>query len=358
MEAPQSHTTQASAPIAAQAGEAKASVSKMLSGLKGMDKIEELISSKLTSDAPLLETIPRYLQELGGKRIRPALTLLVSKAFGGSPLPPEQVIDVAAGIELIHMATLLHDDIIDKSPLRRHKESPFLKFGLSSSLLAGDFLLVRAFSLCARLDRYVIDATEKACIELTEGEILETPLFKEKHTVESSLNVARKKTASLFRLAADTGTHLSLAPDSIDSQDREQLLSEVQQFGESLGLAFQILDDILDVTSTEDLLGKKAGIDIIERKPSIVNVLWGQTGTPLAMRLFEAPGDDEEKYITESLAELNGSAVVAEARELARSHARDASMALEAARCIANDVDEPAIDLLRAIIDYTLERMV
>jgi geranylgeranyl pyrophosphate synthase len=155
---------------------AKAGVSKMLAGLQGMKEVETLISSKLTSDAELLETIPAYLLGLGGKRIRPAMTLLVSRAFGSKSVefPVAEVIDVAAGIELIHMATLLHDDIIDKSPLRRHKQSPFLKFGLGNSLLAGDFLLVRAFSLCARLDRYVIDATEQACIELTEGEILET----------------------------------------------------------------------------------------------------------------------------------------------------------------------------------------
>jgi geranylgeranyl pyrophosphate synthase len=113
-----------------------------------------------------------------------------------------------------------------------------------------------------------------------------------------------------------------LPESELGGAEGEQVLVEIRPFGECLGMAFQILDDILDVTSTEDLLGKKAGIDIIERKPSAVNVLWLESGSKLAERLLKAPGDGEEEYVEESLAELRSSAVVQEARELARCCAR------------------------------------
>jgi octaprenyl-diphosphate synthase len=243
---------------------ARARLKSVIAGLPGMEAVETVIRSKLVSDAPLLEEIPAYLLELGGKRMRPVLTLLVARALG-QQTPAPALIDVAAGIELIHMATLLHDDIIDNSDMRRHKASPLNRFGQSETLLAGDFLLVRAFSLCARLDAAIIDATERACIHLTEGEILEVPLYATQHSRETALTIADKKTAALFELAAYSAAHIATANPTVTSS--------MAAFGQALGIAFQILDDILDVTSDADLLGKPSGTDIRERKPSIVNIL-------------------------------------------------------------------------------------
>jgi len=315
--------------------------------MSGLDREEGLIEEKLVSDAPLLCDIPRYLLTLGGKRMRPALALMLARALGCSA-PPQQLIDVAAGIELIHMATLLHDDIIDRSPLRRHQASPYVKFGLESTLLSGDFLLVRAFSLCARLDRFVIDSTERACIELTEGEILEVPLDQRHHTVESSLEIARKKTAALFWLAARTAAHLVGAPPP--------LVERASIFGEKLGVAFQILDDILDVTSSEDLLGKKSGIDIREKKPSLVNVLWVESEAPGA-KVLTTPGAVDDATVERAVAELRASPVIEAARRIALAHTEEAANELAALEAEAPHIDRVALGHLRTLIEYTVERM-
>ena len=259
------------------------------------------------------------------------------------------------------MATLLHDDIIDRSPLRRHKESPYSKFGLDSSLLSGDFLLTRAFGLCATLDKPIIEATEKACIELTEGEILETPIYKDKHTVDTVITVGRKKTAALFVLAAfSAGYTHKLSP---------QQIVMLQEFGEGVGIAFQLLDDILDVTSTAEVLGKPPGTDIRERKPSIVNVLW-LAGDPEGRKLLAAPplSDpiEEERYVESTLGaikeehqQLAEESVLGSAKKLARETANSAltSLAEAVKELEPGEEAERAVELLKGFVHFTLERV-
>ncbi len=317
--------------------------------LVGLKEIEHLIEEKFDSEAALLSEIPRYLLKLGGKRIRPVLCLLVAQSLHQKALS-QSVIDVAAGIELIHMATLLHDDIIDKSPLRRHEASPYVKYGIGDTLLAGDFLLVRAFSLCAHLDKYIIDATERACIELTEGEILEVPMHRMPHTLDTSLTISRKKTGALFRLAAESAAYLATRGDM-------RTVKDFTEFGEHLGIAFQVLDDILDVTSSEEQLGKKAGIDIQEKKPSPVNILWLQTGSALAKELLtrENPANDEELAL--ALTEITQSNVIDAARKIARLHADAARGALTRVHLRSGGLENKAYEALLALIDYVLERM-
>jgi geranylgeranyl pyrophosphate synthase len=328
------------------------SVSDILRLVPGLPAVEQLIASKFTSDAPRLAEISDYLFRLGGKRLRPSLTLLVAKAFGMKE-PAQSLIDVAAGIELIHMATLLHDDIIDGSPVRRHHPSPYAAFGTNDTLLTGDFLLTRAFSLCARLDPFIIDATEEACIHLTEGEILETPLFLSTHSLASSRTIAEKKTAALFRLGARSAGFLCGL--------RNSALDSLAQFGNYLGIAFQMLDDLLDVISPEERLGKRPGTDIRERKPSIVNMLWLATNTPLSQRLSMRPEQNEEPFINEALAEIANSPIINQARDYARAEALSAQAALQEAARQARLADMPvcdeALSSLQLIIAYTLERM-
>jgi len=316
--------------------------------LEGQERVESLIRSKLSSDAPLLEEIPKYLLDLGGKRVRPLLTLLTAKALGMEPAS-QHLVDVAAGIELIHMATLLHDDIIDNSPLRRHKKSAYMKYGTANTLLSGDFLLVRAFSLCAKLDAFIINATERACIELTEGEIMEVPLHKETHTLETSLSIARKKTASLFRLATESAAH-------IVSPDNKELVKVCAAFGENLGVAFQILDDILDIVSDEDLLGKKSGMDLIERKPSVVNVLWLKRETSLSKALLSDTKIDDE-YVLAARQEIMSSSVIQEAKEMALSYAGQAKNNLKTAQDSCKTPDVLAFQNLQNLIEFTTQRL-
>ncbi|NDC38274.1 MAG: polyprenyl synthetase family protein [Proteobacteria bacterium] len=316
--------------------------------LAGFDSVEQLIRSKFSSEASLLQEISEYLFSVGGKRIRPIMTLMTGALFGLTP-PSRELCEVAAGIELIHMATLLHDDIIDKSPLRRHKPSPFAAYGTEATLLAGDFLLTRAFSLCAHLENFIIDRTEEACVALTEGEILETPLWKEIHSIESSLNIAKKKTAALFWLGGQCGARLAGAG--------EEATLAMAAFGNAMGTAFQILDDILDVTSSDEVLGKPAGLDLIERKPSVVNVLWLQSGSALAQNLRAPPSADEERFRSEALQELRGSTIISEARRLAESFADTAKTELQRALDAAPRVDRQMEAQFRGLIEYTLARL-
>ena len=311
--------------------------------------VEARIRSTFKSDVAIMREIPEYLLSLGGKRIRPILALLCSKALGAEEIT-EDIIDIAAGIELIHMATLMHDDIIDQSPIRRHKPSAYAKYGTPGTLLSGDFLLTRAFGLCSRLDREIIEATEQACIELVEGETLEIAVPLGEHTPESSLTIATRKTASLFRLAAFCGASLTDSPDNVKEK--------MTKFGESLGIAFQIIDDILDVTSDEATLGKRPGIDIAERKPSLINILWIASGDPAAKRLLVPPDPStEQTFVDESLAKLRESAVLLEAKKAARYHADIATKNL--AEALGGDLSNltPEGEALFAVIDFALERV-
>ncbi len=322
--------------------------SDALSLIPELKEVERTIRSTFCSDVAAMRDIPEYLLALGGKRIRPVLTLLCAKALGAATIR-QDVVTVAAGIELIHMATLMHDDIIDDSPTRRHKPSPYAKFGTPLTLLSGDFLLTRAFGLCAKLDDTIIQATEQACIELVEGEALETPLHIERHSLDSSLTIAQRKTASLFRLAAFCAAHLT------ESDDRtKQLLSS---FGQSLGVAFQCIDDILDVTSDEATLGKRPGLDIAERKPSLVNVLWLESGDAEAAHLLSDPrSEDQSSYVAQSLSKLKSGPVMTRAKEIATFHAQNAAESLRSALGDTG-AQSPEGQALFAVIDFALERM-
>jgi octaprenyl-diphosphate synthase len=323
--------------------------SHALSLVPEIGKVEERIRGAFKSDVAIMREIPEYLLSLGGKRIRPILALLCSKALGAQEIT-DDIVHIAAGIELIHMATLMHDDIIDQSPIRRHKPSAYAKYGLPGTLLSGDFLLTRAFGLCSRLDREIIEATEQACIELVEGETLEIAVPLGEQTVASSLTIATRKTASLFRLAAFCGASLTDSPDSVKES--------MSKFGESLGIAFQIIDDILDVTSDEATLGKRPGIDIAERKPSLINILWIESGDPTAQRLLlPADPQTEQKFVDDSLQKLRGSEILQRATDSAKHHADIASKNLIEA--LGGDLHNlpPEGEALVAVIDFALERV-
>lgn len=312
-------------------------------------QVEARIRSTFRSDVVLMREIPDYLLTLGGKRIRPILSLLCSKALGAEEITPD-IIDISAGIELIHMATLMHDDIIDQSPVRRHQPSPYAKFGTPATLLSGDFLLTRAFGLCSKLDQEIIEATEQACIELVEGEALETLLHQDEHSVQKSLTIATRKTASLFKLSAFCAAHLT--------DSTEETTTAMSLFGEALGIAFQIIDDILDVTSNEATLGKRPGLDIFERKPSLVNMLWLESGDPLAKRLLVAPDPTTEgEYVERALVALRDGPVIQKTKALARQYADTATK--ELAKALGNDLHNltPEGEALFAVIDFALERV-
>ncbi len=316
----------------------------------GMSRINRRIEESLSSDAADLTAISQYLLELGGKRIRPLLTLLAARLFRMEH-PDERVIDVAAGIEMIHMATLLHDDIIDQSPTRRRKPSAYIAYGLPKTLLTGDFLLVRAFGLCAHLDNFVIEATERACVELTEGEILEGRLDLPEDgrgkipDLDFYLDVIGKKTASLFSLATVVGSYLAGGtPAEVEAMRR---------FGRYSGIAFQMVDDILDVTADEDLLGKPSGTDLKQKTPSLVNILWLCSGDDAALRFFANPSPTVEESKA-AARQLKNSSVVTEARRMAKDYASRALREIEPFP--DKKIDAQTRSYLSGILQFTLER--
>jgi geranylgeranyl pyrophosphate synthase len=322
----------------------------------GIELVELTIASKLTSDAQDLVEISNYLKNLGGKRIRPLLALSVGEALGLDE-KNRSLVNIAAGIELIHMATILHDDIIDHSPLRRHHQSPYIRFGAEKSLLCGDFLLTRAFGLCALLDDYVISETEKACIELTEGEILETPLYTTDHNITSYLTIAKKKTAALFKLAAICAGHIAESPLKV--------IKLLENFGYTLGVSFQMLDDILDVASDQKTLGKLPGTDIRERKPSLINILWISEKLPGYQKLLSPPqanaqqfssdlAENEEEFIERSLKMLNSGELIKKARLLAQEQADQALKSLEEINTLLPTAD---LEKLKMLVGFTIERL-
>ena len=277
--------------------------------------------------------------------MRPLITLLAADAVTPGEINP-QVVSVAAGIELIHMATLLHDDIIDASPLRRKSVSPFKKYGLAPTLLSGDFLLVRAFGLCASLGSFVVENTEQACVELTEGEVLEGRLGAGRQvSFDDYLNVISKKTASLFWLSAKLGCHLAGADPSI--------VSLATNFGLSAGVAFQMADDILDVSGTEQQIGKPRGIDLRQGTPSLPNILWHQSGDSRAINFFnlENPAPDD---VYDAIVILTDEGYIEKSHTLAHGWAeRSLSILADLEKHLPG---KEALSSLAAIVNYSLNR--
>lgn len=296
------------------------------------------------SEVNTLQDIPRHLLSLGGKRIRPALTFMMAELVNVTEPSPE-LLNIAAGVELIHMATLLHDDIIDEAPTRRGQPSALAKYGATATLLSGNFLFVRAFGRCARLPSFIIRQTEDTCIALTEGELLEEDgIF----SVENSVRIGQKKTGSLFGLAALAGVFVGTKSEALSLRAKD--------FGLNLGVAFQISDDILDVTSTRSELGKEPGTDLRERKPSIVNTLWLSKKSPLAQELLFSKKPPEEHLVQNALAELTRSSVLDEARDCgAKSVVAAKAALLELSQ--HGPINKAVFERLQGLCDFALDRL-
>lgn len=270
--------------------------------------VEQKMKGLLDSRENLIAEICHYLIDGSGKRLRPTFILLVYRACGGVDAKVGDAVDAAIALELIHNATLLHDDIIDAGTLRRGKPSAFARFGLGPSLVAGDYLFSRAFELCGRFDEHLVRMAAAACIELTEGEVMEGR-FRHNPGVglDDYLAVINRKTASLFwsggRVAAD------LAGGSAS------LVDAMGELGTAIGLAFQMVDDLLDVIGPEEKIGKPVGSDLRAGIPSLPLVL-GIRREPELGKILQnggVQGDGFERALTL----LRSSGVMEEARALA-----------------------------------------
>ncbi len=225
-----------------------------------MKLVEAEIRSAVASDQEVLTDICMHVIGAGGKRIRPGIAVLAYKAVGGNSGP--NIIGIAAAFELIHSATLIHDDINDIGETRRGRIAAYKKYGVQKALIAGDFLFVRSFRLGGYWNRESVETISGACTATAESEMLQSHYDYDPSTPEQVyIDVITGKTARPIEAAARVGAHLGGA-----SKEQVEALGA---YGVNLGIAFQIIDDILDLNGTEKELGKPSGTDLCDGKATL-----------------------------------------------------------------------------------------
>ena len=288
----------------------------------GLQRVDALIRERLASRVALIDQISRYIIGAGGKRIRPRLVLLFAEALGFEG--PERY-ELAAIVEFIHTATLLHDDVVAESALRRGRATANAMFGNAASVLVGDFLYSRAFQMMVSVNSMrVLEVLADATNVIAEGEVLQLMNMHDPDiTVEDYLRVIRYKTAKLFEASARLGAVLGGADRALEEACAE--------FGRSLGTAFQLVDDLLDYEGHTDELGKNVGDDLREGKPTL----------PLLLAMERAAEDDrvlirraiehgENEKLPEILAVVRRTGALEATRAAAAREADQARMLLAA----------------------------
>ena len=284
-----------------------------------MSVVDDVIREKLHSHVLLIRQISEYIINSGGKRLRPALVILSAGAFGYSG---KHHYDLAAVIEFIHTATLLHDDVVDESELRRNRETANALFGNAASVLVGDFLYSRAFQMMVAVDNMrVMKVLSDATNTIAEGEVLQLMnCHNADIDVEDYLRVIRYKTAKLFEAASQLGGILGGA-DAI-------LEAELARFGMHLGTAFQLIDDVLDYSGDESTTGKHLGDDLAEGKPTLPLIhamKYGSASQSAAVRkAIETGGREDFPAVLDAIRSTDA---LAEARDRA---GKEAALALDA----------------------------
>lgn len=235
------------------------------------EAVDKLILQELTSDVVLINQIGHYIINSGGKRLRPMLLLLTAKALNYQQSNHHLLL--AAVIEFIHTATLLHDDVVDESDLRRGKDSANAVWGNAASILVGDYLYSSAFEMMVRTGNMrVMEILSKTTTAIAEGEVLQLLNCNNPATTEAKyLEVISRKTAILFSAATRLGAVLADA--------NPELEKNLADYGQHLGIAFQLIDDALDYTSSKDELGKNLGDDLAEGKPTLPLIFAIENGT-------------------------------------------------------------------------------
>jgi len=232
--------------------------------------VNDLIKQQLCSRVPLVEEVADYLIAAGGKRLRPLLTLLAGRALG---YEGDNLRLLAATIEFLHTSTLLHDDVVDKSTLRRGLATANAQWGNAPSVLVGDFLYARAFEMMVELNSMqVMRIISHATRVIAEGEVLQLSRVHDADTSEADyMDVIRSKTAMLFEAASHSAAALAKAP-------KEQS-EALRRYGDHIGIAFQLIDDCLDYQGDSATMGKNLGDDLAEGKPTLPLIYCMREGT-------------------------------------------------------------------------------
>ena len=282
--------------------------------------VDAVIRARLDSEVLLIRQVAEYIVGGGGKRLRPLLLLLSAGAFGARG---RHCHELAAVVEFIHTATLLHDDVVDESDLRRGRSTANALFGNSAAVLVGDFVYSRAFQMMVEVnDMRVLRVLADATNVIAEGEVMQLMNCRNPDVKESEyLDVIRCKTAKLFEAATRLGAILGGA-----SRDQEDAVAD---YGMRLGTAFQLIDDVLDYSGEQTVIGKNVGDDLAEGKPTLPLIYAIQHGTAEQARLvrhaIEHGGRDELAPVIDA---IRSSGALDYARAQAEREARAAGAAL------------------------------
>ncbi len=287
-----------------------------------MEAVDAVIRERLQSDVALINQIGQYIIGAGGKRVRPRLLLLVARALGFHG--PERHV-LAAVVEFIHTATLLHDDVVDESSLRRGRATANEMFGNAASVLVGDFLYSRAFQMMVGVRRIeVLQVLADATNVIAEGEVLQLMNMHDPDlAVDDYLRVIRCKTAKLFEASARLGAVLAGADAEVETRCSE--------YGRALGTAFQLVDDLLDYDGDPRALGKNVGDDLREGKPTLPLLLAMARCTAAERELIRgAIRHGEVERLPEVVQIVRRTGAVEATREAARREAEVATGCLQA----------------------------
>lgn len=310
-----------------------------------LDLVETEFERQARSNIQVIAYIGEYLRRSGGKRVRPALTILSSYAVGGNGAN-QSAIRMATVMEFLHTATLVHDDIIDKAETRRNRPSINAEFGNQTAVLMGDWLYMSAFETSlAERSLAILDILTAVTRRMTEGELLQlTLLGRTDISEEQYFDVIARKTAYLFSACCEIGAMLGGA-----SAETQNLLRD---YGMNLGIAFQLVDDLLDFTGTEEALGKPAGADLLEGKVSLplIFLLQRETEWRTEVQRVIAEGGYAGVSRNSLLEALDSTGALALARERAIEYAEAALAALEGLG------DSPYARALSALPAYIVER--
>lgn len=312
------------------------------------NQVNQLIYKQLESRVPLVEKVAEYIISSGGKRMRPLLVLLTAKAFNECD---ERAAMLAATIEFIHTATLLHDDVVDVSDLRRGRATANAKFGNAPSVLVGDFLYSRSFEMLVELGNLAVMKTlASATSTVAEGEVLQLTNVKNPDTTEAQyMEIIQGKTAMLF----EAGTHGMAQLINRSATECEAL----RVYGQELGLAFQLIDDVLDYEGDAATMGKNVGDDLAEGKVTLPLIHAMQHGTDEQRKLIRSiirqAGTND---LGESLSEVL--AIVHELGSIDYTRAKAQACAECAIAQLQTLSDSPAKQALEALANIAVQRQV
>ena len=304
--------------------------------------VDALILRRLRSDVALINQIGSYIVNSGGKRLRPLSVLLASRACGYTG---DRHIDLAAVVEFIHTATLLHDDVVDASELRRNRETANVVWGNDASVLVGDFLYSRAFEMMVDVGSMrVMDILSHATNRIAEGEVLQLLNTHDPDTDQTRYTeVITRKTATLFEAGVRLGAVLAESSPAVEEA--------AASYGLNLGIAFQLIDDALDYSPANAELGKNVGDDLDEGKPTLPVIRAMEVGTAEQKALLrKAIQEGGRKYMESVVEAIASTDAITYTTRLAEDYANRAKRALSALP------PSSATDALATLADFSVDR--